>query len=278
MARVKIPTAITTELLTSCARRCCLCFGLHNDLREKQGQIAHLDKNPNNHAITNLAFLCLEHHNAYDSITSQSKGITIGEVRQYRKELLDLLAKSRERPAEIPETCGEQVKTNFDKHLKLASQLTLITDRDRVYRQLVTFAIAHHEYEQALEIATRLTLIADQDKIVKEIIKCYCKDRKFDDAEELTVNLHPKLHHQPPVFASKIAPRVTLFPADEMAGVKRSDRRGFIECNSALAWTRQAVDPRDFKTNRAVPPHHSQVLGQRSCRTEVSAEAVRQQA
>jgi hypothetical protein len=35
------------------------------------------------------------------------------------------------------------------------------------------------------------------------------------------VNLHPKVHHQPPVFAPNIAPRVTLFPADDKAGVHK---------------------------------------------------------
>jgi len=50
----------------------------------KKGQIAHLDRDPQNNRLDNLAFLCLEHHDQYDTRTSQSKGWTIAEVEQYR--------------------------------------------------------------------------------------------------------------------------------------------------------------------------------------------------
>lgn len=50
----------------------------------KQGQIAHLDRDPQNDCLDNLAFLCLSHHDQYDTRTSQSKGWTIAEVVHYR--------------------------------------------------------------------------------------------------------------------------------------------------------------------------------------------------
>lgn len=53
----------------------------------KKGQIAHLDGNPSNNCLDNLAFLCLDHHDEYDTKTSQSKGLTPQELRSYRKEL-----------------------------------------------------------------------------------------------------------------------------------------------------------------------------------------------
>lgn len=53
----------------------------------KQGQIAHIDHNPANRKYQNLVFLCLPHHDQYDSTTSQSKNFTAGEVRKYRTEL-----------------------------------------------------------------------------------------------------------------------------------------------------------------------------------------------
>jgi len=68
-------------------RRCCLCFGLNDDFDQKQGQVAHLDQDRDNNSPGNLAFLCLHHHDAYDSRTSQSKGLTIGEVKAYRESL-----------------------------------------------------------------------------------------------------------------------------------------------------------------------------------------------
>ncbi len=85
--RKNIPQATETEVLRQSRRRCCICFGLNRDIEEKKGQIAHLDKNPTNNKTSNLAFLCLEHHDEYDSQTSQSKGLTQAEIRSYRDDL-----------------------------------------------------------------------------------------------------------------------------------------------------------------------------------------------
>jgi hypothetical protein len=57
------------------------------DLGLKQGQIAHLDQNPANNTETNLAFLCFDHHDQFDSTTRQSKNLTKREVEIYRNEL-----------------------------------------------------------------------------------------------------------------------------------------------------------------------------------------------
>ena len=53
----------------------------------KGGQIAHLDHNSHNNVLDNLAFLCFDHHDEYDSVTSQRKGLTAGEVKEFRREL-----------------------------------------------------------------------------------------------------------------------------------------------------------------------------------------------
>jgi DNA-binding MarR family transcriptional regulator len=55
----------------------------------KAGQIAHPDGDRSNSTVDNLAFLCLVHHDQYDSRTSQSKNLTVEEVKTYRTELHD---------------------------------------------------------------------------------------------------------------------------------------------------------------------------------------------
>ena len=83
-----VPKPDTEEaVLTKSARRCCLCFHLKKDFREKRGQIAHLDRNPSNDAEDNLAFLCFDHHTEYDSRASQHKNYTVGEVKKARNKL-----------------------------------------------------------------------------------------------------------------------------------------------------------------------------------------------
>src|SRR5688572_23614649 len=86
--RKAIPSDLETSLLTNCARRCALCFGLNGDLSRKNGQIAHIDQNPANNADRNLVYLCLPHHDEYDGKTSQSKGITEHEVAEYKRRLV----------------------------------------------------------------------------------------------------------------------------------------------------------------------------------------------
>jgi len=89
--RIAISSEVVADVVTSARRRCCICYALRNDKGEKKGQIAHLDHNSQNNAIDNLAFLCLEHHDVYDSTSSQSKGLTVKEVKRYRTELYSLI-------------------------------------------------------------------------------------------------------------------------------------------------------------------------------------------
>lgn len=88
MSRRKISPETQARILAESRRRCAICFGLERDLSRKKGQIAHLDQDPNNNAPDNLAFLCTDHHDEYDSTTRQSKGLTKLEVQRYRQKLL----------------------------------------------------------------------------------------------------------------------------------------------------------------------------------------------
>lgn len=101
MARKPIQDTVQASVLVKSRRRCCICYGLHRDIRMKQGQIAHLDKNSENPAEDNLAFLCFHHHDAFDSTTRQSKNLTRKEVEIYRDELHDHIATMFELPTSV---------------------------------------------------------------------------------------------------------------------------------------------------------------------------------
>jgi len=85
--RRKWPEAVETAVLTQSRRRCCLCFGLNNDSAVRRGQVAHVDHDRSNMALENAAYLCFDHHDEYDSPTSQSKGITAAELTAHRERL-----------------------------------------------------------------------------------------------------------------------------------------------------------------------------------------------
>ena len=69
----------------------------------KSGQIAHLDGRNDNNDIDNLAFLCFEHHDQYDTRTSQSKGLTPREARRFRKALHEVIEQAWNQPVTIGE-------------------------------------------------------------------------------------------------------------------------------------------------------------------------------
>ena len=91
--RKRIPRHIEAEILLRSGRRCCLCYGLQGDFQTKQGQIAHIDHDASNSSASNLVFLCLFHHDAFDSTPRQSKRITQTEVLLYRDLLYTDVAK-----------------------------------------------------------------------------------------------------------------------------------------------------------------------------------------
>jgi hypothetical protein len=87
VARIPVPGDTQDQVILLSRRRCCVCFGLYGDVDVKAGQIAHLDHDNQNNDLENLAFLCLNHHDQYDSRTSQSKGLRQNEIKQFRTEL-----------------------------------------------------------------------------------------------------------------------------------------------------------------------------------------------
>lgn len=85
--RRKIPRSVEADILDRSRRRCAICYALNSDSAEKKGQIAHLDHDASNNDPDNLLFLCLEHHDQYDSTTSQSKNLSTAEVIRFRERL-----------------------------------------------------------------------------------------------------------------------------------------------------------------------------------------------
>ncbi|MBI4621416.1 MAG: hypothetical protein HY739_14875 [Desulfobacterales bacterium] len=110
MAKAQRKKNLMTDeyILEKSKRRCCLCFGLNYDSMRKRGQIAHLDRDPANSRPDNLAFLCLDHHDEYDSRTSQSKSIQTNEVKAYRDQLYQYIESGKLSDSEIPEKPGKK--------------------------------------------------------------------------------------------------------------------------------------------------------------------------
>ncbi|MEH2380790.1 MAG: hypothetical protein V7K27_18220 [Nostoc sp.] len=98
------------DLLIASTRRCALCFGFDGDLSRKKGQIAHIDQDSSNRDEANLVYLCFEHHDEYDSSTSQSKGITQAELREYKKLLMAAITAGKHLQSNESNQSGDKVQ------------------------------------------------------------------------------------------------------------------------------------------------------------------------
>ena len=90
-ARIRIPDDIQHRVLDRSRRRCALCIHFNNDWGQKEGQLAHLDRDPSNFAEDNLAFFCLPHHDDYDTKRRQTKNLTIREAKTARDRLYEFI-------------------------------------------------------------------------------------------------------------------------------------------------------------------------------------------
>ena len=113
--RKRINSGIEETILTFSRRRCAICYGLKKDVSIKRGQIAHLDNDAMNNELDNLCFLCLPHHDEYDSTSRQAKSFKILEIKKYRSELYSAIKTEWEQPPSFRQSIAE-LNNQFDGH------------------------------------------------------------------------------------------------------------------------------------------------------------------
>lgn len=116
MTRTPVSDTVQQEVLVKSARRCALCFGIDGLLNRVRGQLAHIDRNHANSGAENLAYLCLSHHDEYDSRTSQSKNFTERELRAYRNRLYDAIQQGLHHPQAERATSARQDYVEHDRN------------------------------------------------------------------------------------------------------------------------------------------------------------------
>jgi hypothetical protein len=93
--RFKIPPHIESQILIANKHACCIC-------QKAYVQIHHIDEDSNNNDLSNLAVLCIEHHNLASLKGGMTKKIRSGDVKRYKDEWekkceIDILALARDR-------------------------------------------------------------------------------------------------------------------------------------------------------------------------------------
>jgi hypothetical protein len=183
MPRKKVPKSIQDEILIKSRRRCCICYALQGDCEEKRGQIAHLDGDRANNNPDNLAFLCLDHHDQFDSRTSQSKGFSVSEVKEHRSQLYSYINRTfpsledNERVVDEEIVVGELISVN-QITIGVHDDIDEIQSRLTITGLANEWGISENEFKQEInKIRSLLGRIEDanltrnQSEILASIIK-----------------------------------------------------------------------------------------------------------
>jgi hypothetical protein len=93
--RLPVPTDLADEVLYRNDHTCCIC----NEPR-KHVQIHHIDGNPNNGSMANLAVVCLDCHSRVTGVQGLGRRYGSGEVRRYKSawEQIVLYRRSKYKP------------------------------------------------------------------------------------------------------------------------------------------------------------------------------------
>jgi hypothetical protein len=134
--RVRPTKSTEAGVLFKSRRRCALCYGLKGLYRVKKGQLAHIDKDRANSVAENLVFLCLEHHNDFDSRQSQAKGYTAAELKLYREQLYEFIEGT---PLHLLSTSKSSAGTQKQKAPKFPMTSDLYDRRYAIYETSKSF-------------------------------------------------------------------------------------------------------------------------------------------
>ncbi len=111
--RMETPEEIAAEILFLSDRTCCICC-----TRGKPVQLHHIDENPANNLIENLAVLCIDCHNETMIIGGFGRKLNGTQIKKYKNEWLERVKQRKIRADELAsiETVTGK-KREFEKDL-----------------------------------------------------------------------------------------------------------------------------------------------------------------
>jgi hypothetical protein len=115
--RTKIPDSVRTRVLLANRHACCVCQRI-------DVQIHHIDGNPSNHEDSNLAVLCVQHHDKATSGPSLTAHLKPPEIKAYKRDWERDCANESVRLARSRTAFFMVDYKNADRIRQLFSQLT----------------------------------------------------------------------------------------------------------------------------------------------------------
>jgi hypothetical protein len=109
--RSKVPDHIAAQVEFKADRTCCVCREPRQAL-----QIHHLDDDPSNNSLENLAALCLQHHNDTQLKGGFGRKLNAAQVRLYRDEWYKAIQQRRDKLAALNEEQFSTFSPNYTQN------------------------------------------------------------------------------------------------------------------------------------------------------------------
>lgn len=160
-SRVQIPTEVAARVLFLSDRICCVCR-----IRGKPVQIHHIDENPGDDSIDNLAVLCFDCHRETQIRGGFDRKLNADQVILYRDDWYRIVAQQRAAYKEYTEVERQQENR----------RLELVTSIAEIYRdrQEYEFLATHYHSIENYELRDKYIEIALQHNPDNEMI-CFLR-------------------------------------------------------------------------------------------------------
>jgi len=109
--RTPIPDDISAEVMFLHDRTCCVCHQ-----RELAVQIHHIDEDPTNHTVSNLAVLCLEHHEQTQVRGGFAKKLKAADVVRSRDDWIRRVRDRRDNRQRIASLGKQSIAATGSRH------------------------------------------------------------------------------------------------------------------------------------------------------------------
>lgn len=160
--RKKIPHNIEVQILLRNKHACCICreTGLYKDV-----VIHHIDGNPNNNKLENLAVLCLDHHSKADIGLKQGrigagKKFTPEEIKSYKKQWEDkIMAEIKVAKKYFPTRKKKQMEALYEFEIrKVKNEILSLPENDPRIREKFDYLnqLVVEEFISGIEIRKKL--------------------------------------------------------------------------------------------------------------------------
>ena len=212
-ARKKIPPKVAAEVEYLSNGKCCVC-------QKPDVHIHHLDDDPSNSKLENLALLCLTCHHKATVKGGLARKLSPETIRRYRKEHYEQIERTRKTQKLFKE------ESQSNEHFETLVQAVEVSEIRKIGRQL-----KFCDFEDARALLSKLHyywLCGDQTKLaVLEAVSGIAQKARQGLTSELSNTIHGIASNVLPPRNSWPFQKRKLQPKDE-AMFERAEQFGFV--------------------------------------------------